>query len=444
MTALSGSRKPSGVRCVPGIRKESQTYSGKPSGRCGDRRTGEQAKSGRGASRFENGWPDAARGNNPVRGRCAVLGGGPGRTADPALRGAEGLDEYGLPNLGRSSLLDRRRGPRARGVPALQETPRSPRPVGPEASLNEFDVIRRVSALLPPAPPEVLVPLGDDCAVLEIGDSTWVAASDMLVSGHHFKDWATPEDVGYKAVAVNASDVAAMGGTPRFVLASGGAPDPETALRCSQGVIEACESVGVYPLGGDTTSADALTVDVAILGELAAQPVLRSGASPGDLLAVTGELGASAAGLLALERSMTGPERLIRRCLRPEPRLGAGHVAVRLGATALIDLSDGLASDVRHLCDRSGVGCMVDLDLLPVRDDTRELARSLERDPEILAATGGEDYELLICAPGPVLDALANSVEVPLTLIGEITQSDVVFERGDEQVEGLSGWNHFA
>ncbi|MCD6054344.1 MAG: thiamine-monophosphate kinase [Rubrobacteraceae bacterium] len=283
--------------------------------------------------------------------------------------------------------------------------------------MSEFDVIRRISALLPPAPPEVLVPLGDDCAVLKIGDRTWVAASDMLVSGHHFKDWATPQDIGYKAVAVNASDVAAMGGTPRFVLASGGAPDPETALRCYEGVLEACE--------------------------LATQPVLRSGASPGDLLAVTGELGASAAGLLALERGMNGPERLIRRCLRPEPRLGAGRIAATLRATAMIDLSDGLASDVRHVCDRSGVGCIVDLDLLPIKDDTRELAESLERDPEVLAATGGEDYELLICAPGPVLDALAKNVEVPLTLIGEITRSEVVFERGDEPVEGLYGWNHF-
>ena len=288
------------------------------------------------------------------------------------------------------------------------------------------------------------MPLGDDCAVLEIGGSTWVAASDMLVSGHHFKDWATPEDVGYKAVAVNASDVASMGGTPRFVLASAGAPDPETALRCSRGILEACERFGIYPLGGDTTRADALTVDVAILGELATRPVLRSGASPGDLLAVTGELGASAAGLLALERGMTGPERLVRRCLRPEPRLGAGRVAAGLGATAMLDLSDGLASDVRHLCDRSGVGCMVDLDLLPIKDDTRELARSLERDPEILAATGGEDYELLVCGPAPVLDALAKNVEVPVTLIGQITQSDVVFTRKSEPVEGLSGWNHFA
>jgi thiamine-monophosphate kinase len=309
--------------------------------------------------------------------------------------------------------------------------------------LNEFEVIRRISALLPPAPPEVLVPLGDDCAVLEIGDSTWAAASDMLVSGHHFKDWATPEDVGYKAVAVNASDVAAMGGIPRFVLASGGAPDPETALRCSQGVLEACERFDIYPLGGDTTRADALTVDVAILGELATQPVLRSGASPGDLLGVTGELGASAAGLLALERGMTGPERLIRRCLRPEPRLEAGRVAAMLGVTAMIDLSDGLASDVRHVCDQGKVGCKVDLDLLPINDDTRELAESLEHDPEILAATGGEDYELLICAPGPVLDVLARNVEVPLTLIGEVTESDVVFMRRGDPVEGLTGWNHF-
>ncbi len=208
-----------------------------------------------------------------------------------------------------------------------------------------------------------------------------------------------PEDVGYKAVAANTSDVAAMGGTPRFVLASG--ERRIRRLRCFEGVMEACERFGVYPLGGDTSRADALTVDVAILGELATQPVLRSGADPGDFLAVTGELGASAAWLLALERGMTGQERLIRRCLQPEPRLEAGRLAARLGANAMIELSDGLASDVRHVCDRSGVGCIVDLDLLPVKDGTRGLAESLGRDPEVLAAAGAEEYELLICAPGP-------------------------------------------
>ena len=288
------------------------------------------------------------------------------------------------------------------------------------------------------------MPVGDDCAVLKVGDSTWVAASDMLVSGHHFKDWAAPESVGYKAVAVNASDVAAMGGTPRFLLVSGGAPDPETALRCFEGVVEAARKFGVYPLGGDTTRADALTVDVAILGEIAVRPVLRSGASPGDLIAVTGELGAAAAGLLALEDGRTGPERLIRRYLRPEPRLEAGLVAARLGVRAMIDLSDGLASDVRRVCERSDAGCSVDLELLPVNSDTRELAIALGRDPEVLAATGGEDYELLICAPEPVLSALADNVEVPVTVIGEITKGDVGFRRGGETVEGLSGWDHFA
>jgi thiamine-monophosphate kinase len=308
--------------------------------------------------------------------------------------------------------------------------------------MNEFEIIRRISGTLPPAPPEVLVPIGDDCAVLRLGDRIWVAASDMLVSGHHFKDWAAPEDAGYKAVAVNVSDVAAMGGTPRFVLTSGGAPDPETTLRCMRGVLEACGEFGVYPLGGDTTRAGTLTVDVAILGELDAPPVLRSGARPGDLLAVTGELGASAAGLLALESGASGPERLVDKHLRPTPRVEVGRAAARIGVGAMIDLSDGLASDAGHVCERSEVGCRVDLDLLPVAEDTRSFLASLGHDP--VAVAGGEDYELLISAPEPVLQALAESVEVPVTRIGEVTSGGgVVFWREGEVVEGLSGWDHF-
>jgi len=310
--------------------------------------------------------------------------------------------------------------------------------------VNEFDVIRKLSGLLPPAPPEVLVPIGDDCAVLEIGGRTWAAASDMLVSGRHFKGWATPADVGYKAVAVNVSDVAAMGGTPRFVLVSGAAPDPETALGVFEGVAEACREFGVYPLGGDTTGAEALTVDVAILGELEAAPVLRSGARPGDLLAVTGELGAAAAGLLALEEEKDGFQRLKARHLRPRPRVEAGRAAARLGVGAMIDLSDGLASDVRRVCEASGVGCRVDLDLLPVPEDTRELAVSLGRDPGVLAATGGEDYELLVSAPEHVLRALFETVEVPVTVVGEVTGFGVDFQRGGDTVKDLSGWDHFA
>ncbi len=310
--------------------------------------------------------------------------------------------------------------------------------------MNEFDVVRRLSGLLPPAPDEVVVPIGDDCAVVKIGGESWAAASDMLVEGRHFKGWATPEDVGYKAVAVNASDVAAMGGTPRFVLVSGAAPDPETALGLFAGVAEACREFGLYPLGGDTTGADAIAVDVAILGELGAPPVLRSGARPGHLLAVTGELGASAAGLLALEGGVDGFGRLKGRHLRPQPRVGVGLAAARLGVGAMIDLSDGLASDVRHVCAASGVGCAVDLDRLPVSDDTRKLAASLGRDPGALAARGGEDYELLISAPERVIEDLAEAVEVPVTVVGEVTLSGIAFRRGDGTVEGLSGWDHFA
>ena len=310
--------------------------------------------------------------------------------------------------------------------------------------MNEFDLVRRLSGLLPPAPDGVLVPIGDDCAVVRVGGETWVAASDMLVGGRHFKGWATPEEVGYKAVAVNVSDVAAMGGTPRFVLVSGAAPDPKTALGVFEGVAGACREFGLYPLGGDTTGADALTVNVAILGELEAAPVLRSGARPGHLLAVTGELGASAAGLLALEGGVGGFERLKGRHLRPRPRVGVGLEAARLGVGAMIDLSDGLASDARRVCEASGVGCWVDLDFLPLSDDTRELAVSLGRDPGVLAATGGEDYELLVSAPERILGALAEAVEVPVTVVGEVTESGIGFRRGDDAVEDLSGWDHFA
>lgn len=314
---------------------------------------------------------------------------------------------------------------------------------GGETSVKEFDVIREISGSLPGAPPEVLVPVGDDCAVLYLGGTTWAAAADMLVEGHHFKGWASPEDVGYKAVAVNVSDVAAMGATPRFVLTSGGAPEPEITLRCFQGVLEACEEFGVYPLGGDTTGAAALTVDVSILGQFSYSPVLRSGARSGDLLAVTGELGASAAGFLALEYGDRDPGRLVRKHLRPEPRVQEGQAAARLGAHAMIDLSDGLASDVRHICEKSGVGCRIDLGRLPVAGDAREYAESLGKDPVELAATAGEDYELLIAAPESVLDDMEKAFDAPLTVIGEVAGGEVVFVRGEAVVENLSGWDHF-
>lgn len=310
--------------------------------------------------------------------------------------------------------------------------------------MNEFEIIKRFAERLPPAPSEVLTSIGDDCAVVLLGGKPWIAASDMLVEGRHFRlNWSSPEDAGYKAVAINVSDVAAMGGDPRFILVSGGAPDPDVASRCLDGVLAACLEFGVYPLGGDTTGADALTVDVAILGELEGEPVLRSGARSGDRLAVTGDLGAAAAGLLALEGAGKAGERLAGRHRRPLPRVDAGRLAARLGARAMIDLSDGLASDIRHICERSGVGCVVELERLPVAADTRETARAFGKDPELLAATGGEDYELLIAASRAVIEELSRKADVPVTVIGEVAGAEAIFKRGGEVVKGLSGWDHF-
>lgn len=312
---------------------------------------------------------------------------------------------------------------------------------------GEFDVIERIRAMLPPQPEEVIVPINDDCAVFEVGGERWVAAADMLVSGHHFKDeWSSPEDVGYKAVAVNVSDVAAMGARPRFILTSGGAAEPETALRCFEGVSEACREFGIYPLGGDTTKSENLVVDVSILGSLDGRNfVPRSGARVGDAVAVTGELGASAAGFLALKNEVEGYERLKNLHFRPKPRVESGILAATLGASAMIDLSDGLASDVRHITKQSGVGCSVDLSLLPISEDTRDLCRLLGEGPQRLAATGGEDYELLMCASYDVIEQMKRVSEVGITVVGEVVEEagGIEFLRNGERLRDLSGWNHF-
>jgi thiamine-monophosphate kinase len=236
-----------------------------------------------------------------------------------------------------------------------------------------------------------------------------VVTTDVLVDGVHFRpDLSEPEDWGWKAVAANVSDVAAMGGVPRWLVVALTVPAAtpvERLERVYAGLADACQAFGVVLAGGDTSAGPALSLAVTALGE-AGQVVTRAGARPGDRLAVTGPLGAAAAGLALLERADAGARELLGRYphlaaahRRPRPDLAAGPRLARAGATAMVDVSDGLAGDALHLAEASGVGLEVVDAAVPLADGVAEAAALLGRDPVELALGGGEDFVLAAALP---------------------------------------------
>lgn len=281
------------------------------------------------------------------------------------------------------------------------------------------------------------VGIGDDTAVLEPAPGAWLlATTDLLIEGVHFRRrYAGPADVGWKAMAVNLSDIAAMGGSPRFALVALACP-PETEAeeieQFYQGLTGAGEPHGVQLVGGDTAATPAgWYVNVTLLGEKTGAPRLRSDARPGDLIAVTGGLGRSAAGLAVLEASPQPAlpedvvEEVTRTHLRPTARVGEGRwLGAREGVHALIDLSDGLATDLDHIATESGVRARVTVERIPVAAAARIAAAALKGDSLRLAATGGEDYELLFTVDPTRADAivsgLRSATDVAVTVIGEI------------------------
>lgn len=254
---------------------------------------------------------------------------------------------------------------------------------------GEKAVIDRIRAALPPvAAPEVGI--GDDAAVVSVpGGGLLLLAADVVVAGVHVDlSFCSPADVGWKSLAVNVSDVAAMGGRPLHALVSVVCPPGLDLDGLYDGLIEAAAHYGCAIVGGDLSSGSDLAVSVAVTGTTDGRPaVLRSGARVGDTLFVSGPLGSSAAGLALLRAGGTGDDDLKRAHRRPEARLAEGVVAARCGATAMIDVSDGLATDLDHLATASGVG--VELETVPVAGGAR-----LED-----ALGGGEDYELVFAAP---------------------------------------------
>jgi len=332
--------------------------------------------------------------------------------------------------------------------------------------VGELGIIRRIrDAVGTGASPGVGTGIGDDTAVLAVsGGAALLATTDLVVEDVHFRRAsAAPRDIGWKAMAVNLSDIAAMGGIPRWALVAMALP-PSTELAeidaFYSGMLEAAAPHGVVIVGGDTSaSPDGWMINVTVLGEHMGTPKLRSAAAPGDAIAVTGTLGRSAAGLALLEMGGRTAPGLSARArgdltgahLRPVARLAEGRwLGGQPGVHAMMDLSDGLTTDLAHLCRESGVGARVMLDLLPVAPAAREAAQALGKDSLEWATGGGEDYELLLtCEPGAadsLARGLAGATGTALTVIGRIERAEAAVTYVDARGEPVAlrtGYQHF-
>jgi thiamine-monophosphate kinase len=324
-------------------------------------------------------------------------------------------------------------------------------PAGSLASVGEFGLIAAMASRFPPVP-LATVGIGDDAAVLATPAGNVVAAVDFLLEGRHFRrDWSAAFDVGVKAAARSLADIAAMGGESTALLvalALPGSLPAGWALDFASGLAAECGRAGAGVVGGDTAEAGTVIVSVTALGSLPAgvAAVRRSGARPGDVVAVAGPLGHSAAGLALLAAGLPGYPDLVSAHLRPRPPYAAGVEAAARGATAMIDTSDGLLADVGHLAEASGVAIDLDRASLEVSDRLAAAATDISSitDPPPVPATlalswvltGGEDHSLAATFPA------GARLPTGWRVIGSVRDGSGVTVDG-APVAGLGGWEHF-
>ena len=326
---------------------------------------------------------------------------------------------------------------------------------GSVADLGEWGVIAALAARMPPGP-LTSVGIGDDAAVVGTPSGSVVAAVDMLLEGRHFLlSWSSAYDIGVKAAARSLADIAAMGAVPTALLVALGAPGAlpaRWALDLASGLAFEAGRAGAGVVGGDTARADSVLLSVTALGDLGGRPpVRRAGAAPGDVVAVAGPLGHSAAGYALLAAGVTAVPELAAAHLRPAPPYDAGPEAARLGATAMIDVSDGLVADLGHVAQASGVWIDIDSRALALGDPLTRAAAALSRisgttaadspppSPLDWALTGGEDHSLAAAFPPGV--ALPARWRVIGTVRPEGSPGSVTVD--GEPYAGRGGWEHF-
>lgn len=308
--------------------------------------------------------------------------------------------------------------------------------------MGEFELLARIRERLPAPGPRIRLGSGDDAAVTVPGGAT-ATSVDALVEGIHFRrELSSLGQIGHKALATALSDLAAMGAEPGEAYVTLGVPsdlDEDGCLALLEGMLPLATQSGTGIAGGDLTRAAQLFLAIAVVGHAPAPEALvgRDGAQPGDLLVLTGELGGAAAGLELVEQPGLADliprgqaDGLVRRQLEPRPRLGAGRMLARAGATAMIDLSDGLAGDASRLAERSRVGLRIEAGAVPIATGVDRVALVAGVDPWELIARRGEDYELLAAIPPGRLSEAGAAVHedegLELTRIGEAVEGDGV------------------